>query len=86
MLVINIPSQELFDSKTSSFINTKEHSIQLEHSLISISKWESKWKKPFISNDIKTNEETLDYIKCMLLDDKDNAYISCLTENNIKIG
>ena len=84
MLVINIPSQELFDSKTSSFINTKEHSIQLEHSLISISKWESKWKKPFISNDIKTNEETLDYIKCMLLDDKDNAYISCLTENNIK--
>lgn len=39
--------------------------MNLEHSLVSISKWESKWKKPFISKDKKTMEESIDYVRCM---------------------
>lgn len=45
MLSITIPSNELFNEKTQEFISTPEKVIQLEHSLVSISKWESKWRK-----------------------------------------
>ncbi len=65
MLHITIPERELFDESTCEFISTKPRSLALEHSLVSISKWESKWKKPFLSNDEKSFEEQLDYIRCM---------------------
>ena len=84
MLIINIPSKELFNEKKQEFIQVKGTNIELEHSLISISKWESKWKKPFVSDVEKTTEETIDYIKCMLIDDKQSLYINYLTEENIK--
>ena len=84
MLIINIPSKELFNEKKQEFIQVKGTNIELEHSLISISKWESKWKKPFVSDIEKTTEETIDYIKCMLIDDKQSLYINYLTEENIK--
>lgn len=67
MLRIKIPKTELFDESTELFIEIKEQVLQLEHSLVSISKWESKWKKPFISKQRKTTEETIDYIRCMTL-------------------
>ena len=67
MLTIIIPSNELFDERTQEFVSTKEQKLQLEHSLVSISKWESKWCKPFLSKDTMTREETIDYIKCMTL-------------------
>lgn len=68
MLTINIPAREFFDEETQTFLTTKEQTLQLEHSLISISKWESKWQKPFLSmNEKKTSEETIDYIKCMTI-------------------
>ena len=67
MLEINIPANEMFDDATNQFINIKEQTLALEHSLVSLSKWESKWHKPFISKTEKTLEETLDYIKCMTL-------------------
>ena len=68
MLQITVPGVEMYDEKNNMFIYTKERSLQLEHSLVSISKWESKWGKPFISkaND-KTEEEIVDYIKCMTI-------------------
>lgn len=44
MLTITIPATELFDNKTQEFINTPEKTLQLEHSLVSLSKWESKWR------------------------------------------
>jgi len=46
---------------------TKAITLQLEHSLVSLSKWESKWKKPFLSKDAKTREETIDYFKHMTI-------------------
>lgn len=84
MLVINIPQQEFFNDEKQEFLSIESHVIELEHSLISISKWESKWKKPFISTNNKTTEETLDYIYCMLLNEEDKDFIKLLTPENIK--
>ena len=67
MLRITIPSIELFNEMTDEFIYFEEETIELEHSLVSISKWESKWHKPFLSDKNKTNEEVLDYVSCMSL-------------------
>ena len=67
MLKITIPATELFDDKTQTFMSTKEQTLQLEHSLVSLSKWESKWCKAFLSKEQKTLEETIDYIKCMTI-------------------
>lgn len=67
MLTIEIPATEMFDDKTQEFIQLRPITLQLEHSLVSISKWESKWKKPFLGKENKTIEETLDYIKCMTI-------------------
>lgn len=67
MLRIKIPSAELWDEMTGTFIHTKEQTLQLEHSLVSISKWESRWNKIFLSKKEKTMAETIDYIKCMTL-------------------
>lgn len=58
---------ERWDSKNECFIPPVEKTLQLEHSLVSLSKWESKWHKPFLSKEEKTNEETIDYIRCMTL-------------------
>ena len=49
------------------FVSTSEITLTLEHSLISVSKWESKWKKPFLAPDSKSNEELRDYIRCMTI-------------------
>lgn len=89
MLQITVPAavREEFDEEKNEFIYTtvsKEQTLQLEHSLISLSKWESKWCKPFFSKQEKTDEEILDYIKCMTLTPnvKPDVY-SRLTESNI---
>ena len=71
MLSITIPAseEELWDEKTEMFVQVKcsnEQVLCLEHSLISLSNWESKWCKPFLSSD-KSDEEIMDYIKCMTL-------------------
>lgn len=66
MLEILVPGKEYFDEDKNEFIYSKPTKLSLEHSLISLSKWESKWKKPFLSSD-KTAEETIDYIRCMTL-------------------
>lgn len=67
MLEITLPSSELFYESTNEFIKCKEKTLQLEHSLVSLSKWESKWCKPFLTKNEKTYDETLDYIKCMTI-------------------
>lgn len=84
MLTITIPATEEFDEIKGEFVYTKEQTLQLEHSLISISKWESTWCKPFLSKQDKTFEETIDYIKCMTLNKNpsDDVY-KCLTQANV---
>lgn len=67
MLQLVIPDIETFDEGKSEFIIMKGQTIQVEHSLVSISKWESKWNKPFLSKTPKTVEETIDYIRCMTI-------------------
>lgn len=67
MLQITIPAMELWDERKQEFILRKEQTLQLEHSLVSLSKWESKWCKPFLSKTAKTYEETIDYVKCMTI-------------------
>lgn len=87
MLKIIIPSQELYNEKENKIITTKETTLQLEHSLVSISKWESKWGKPFISDDEndKTTDELLDYIKCMTITQNvDQKIYNYMTVENIK--
>ena len=67
MLKIIIPKTECWDETEQEFVCKKEQILQLEHSLISISKWESRWLKPFLSKENKTPEETEDYVKCMTI-------------------
>lgn len=67
MLTITVPSAEYWDGRKREFVYTKEQTLQLEHSLVSLSKWESKWNKVFLSKAKKTDEEVIDYIKCMTI-------------------
>lgn len=67
MLQLVIPESEWFNEESFEFGYIKETKLQLEHSLISISKWESKWCKPFLEEGNKTIEETIDYIRCMTI-------------------
>lgn len=84
MLQIIVPGMELWDEAKSEFVYQKEQKLQLEHSLISLSKWESKWKKAFLGKDEKTIEETLDYIRCMTITPNvDPNVYSRLTNENI---
>ena len=85
MLRIEIPlTPEGWDEEKQEFVEPKTQALQLEHSLVSLSKWESKWCKPFFSTTDKTFEEVLDYIKCMTLTQnvKQEVY-DHLSENNI---
>ena len=67
MLKVIVPASEFFDTANNEFIVTSRTELTLEHSLVSVAKWESKWKKPFLSSDEKTTEEVIDYVKCMTL-------------------
>lgn len=67
MLKINIPETEFWDEKKQEFVNVKATTLNLEHSLVSISKWESKWCTHFLNNPKKTNEQIIDYFRCMTL-------------------
>lgn len=84
MLKITIPPSEQYDEVNNLFIVSKEQPLQLEHSLVSLSKWESKWCKPFLSKEEKSIEETLDYIRCMTVTQNvDPKVYNLLTDKNI---
>jgi hypothetical protein len=83
MLTITIPSRQLFNEEDNTFIETKAYDIRLEHSLVSISKWESKWQKPFLAKGEKTRAEIIDYVRCMTITQNvdPNAYYGLTQEN-----
>lgn len=82
-LVVSL-GPEGWDEAKEEFVESKKAVLQLEHSLVSLSKWESKWCKPFLSTKDLTDEEALDYIRCMTITQnvKPEVY-SYLTKKNI---
>ena len=89
MLTIVIPASEKFNEATNEFIYTKEQKLQLEHSLVSLSKWESRWHKPFLTSKktAKTQDEIIDYIRCMTITQNvdPNVYLNLSQANADKI-
>ena len=66
--IIHVPAQEFFNNETETFLNLKETTFKIEHSLVAIAKWESKWHVAFLDDKVeKTDEMIIDYIKCMTI-------------------
>lgn len=84
MLSVTINDIELWDDQKEEFIAVKGQTLQLEHSLISISKWESKWEKPFLTKHEKTREEQIDYIKCMTINKVDDLIFDYIPDDIMK--
>lgn len=86
MLKIIIPGDEQWDPGKEEFVQSrKDQTLALEHSLVSISKWESKWCKPFLRKEPMTDEEIIDYVRCMTLTQNvDPEVYRYLTNENIE--
>ncbi len=82
MLEIELKT-EYWDEEQEQFIRTSGQTIHFEHSLYTISKWESKWKKPFLNSD-KTYDEVKDYIRCMCQEEIDLNVINNLGTNEVQ--
>ena len=86
MLQLTIKGEELFDERTLRFIPAKSTTLQLEHSLVSLSKWECKWKVHYLNNDKLTPEMSIDYVRCMTLTQcVDPEIYNQLTEADMKM-
>lgn len=83
MLQVKIPEFEYFDERTNEFHTVHETTLRLEHSLVSLSKWESKWKKPFLGKGEKTIEECRDYVRCMTITQNVNPLIYKFLPNGV---
>jgi hypothetical protein len=84
VLTITVPKQEVFNEATDEFEDFPEIVLELEHSLVSLSKWESKFKKPFLTTEHKTVEEMAGYIEAMIVTPKNSrGVIFRLTEQNL---
>ena len=85
MLIIEVPmTKELYDEKTQTFIPPELFTLELEHSLVSVSKWEAREEKPFLGKEEKTTEQTLAYIRDMVLTpDVPEEVFKNFTEDNM---
>lgn len=83
MLEIKVDGAELFDENSNEFITIKPQILKLEHSLLSVSKWESKWHKAFLSYGDKTKEEIMDYIRCMAINKVDDYIFFNMSQDNL---
>lgn len=83
MLKIVVGGNEAFDERSSEFVSQGGTAIELEHSLVSLSKWESKFEKPFLGKAEKTPGEILAYIEAMVLNEVPEGILSELSEDNI---
>lgn len=85
MLRITVPATEIWDPNTEEFMSIRTTNLQLEHSLVSISKWESRWHKAFLGKQKKTTEEIIDYVRCMTITQNiDPNVFRCLSNENIQ--
>ena len=84
-ITIHVPDREYLDEKTNEFFTIKGRDLVLEHSLLSISKWESRWHKSYLSDGPKDQIEVLDYIRCMTITPNvDPATYSNLSKENFE--
>ena len=84
MLKITVPSKEYWDEQTEEFKYFRETTLQLEHSLVSVSKWEAEHEKSFFVKEELSDAELLDYIRCMTITQNVNPEVYLrLTRENI---
>lgn len=83
MLHLTIPKQEIYNDSLEEFQTVGPFNLQMEHSLLSISKWESKTKKSFFRQE-STVEDTILYFKCMTINKVDDVAFSLLTQENVR--
>ena len=84
MLEIFVDGKEVYVLEQNKFVSVPSCTLTLEHSLISIAKWESKWHVPYLNAKKRTSAQELDYIRCMVVGQIKNEYIfACLTPDNI---
>lgn len=82
---ITVPASEFYDPKTNRFCDVKEQTLVLEHSLVSLSKWERKYHRPWITDGPKIPEEMAYYVECMTLTQNVNPLVyKNLTEENYR--
>ena len=88
MLQLDVILEESFDESTSEFVTAKQCTLKLEHSLVSLSKWESKYEKPFLAEAPKSEEEIIDYVMMMSLDEKAHpeAFVKLTTAHFLAIN
>lgn len=85
MLELTIDGTELWDPVSERFHTVKPQTLSLEHSLLSLSKWEAKWHKPFLSDTPLSNEEIIDYIRCMTITrNVDPLVYRCFNDGHFK--
>ena len=82
-LELVIPENEYYNSNTKEFISIPEQRLRLKHSLVSVSKWEAKWKVPFLSKKPKTREQSVDYIKLMTITQNVNPLVYDFLPDNV---
>lgn len=84
MLRIEILGGEVWDSENEKFLYPDRVVVKLEHSLVALSKWESKFEKAFLTEDEKTSDEIVAYVECMIVDEEDPAKVmTFLTQEHV---
>lgn len=83
MLRLSVVLEEGLDDETQEFVAVESVELRLEHSLVSLSKWESKFEKPFLNDEEKSMEETLAYVECMILGDYDPEILKSFSSENL---